>query len=289
MNDRYVDNMDKALHEYVNSVTFDGFSKKEISNLAIRAREKNKKNIFRMIAVMSFSVFISLTAIIYYNQYRNIENIVIPRQIEGNIDINIKTNIEEKPIAQLYLADENNIKENYKQDLLIYTADADVNNLSSGYIVTNPENIYVSNSEISKIYIIKVEKIIEYLFESKVPVTKFKASIIKSLKGNDSGEIEITINGGVASVYDIEKNNLNIPLDKKYASLSESNKKNTFVKIISDFDYRHIEMPIENMSYIVSLDQNNRVIVNCECPFLEFDIEKNEYKNKNNEWKEINY
>lgn len=289
MNDRYVDNMDKALHEYVNSVTFDGFSKKEISNLAIRAREKNKKNIFRMIAVMSFSVFISLTAIIYYNQYRNIENIVIPRQIEGNIDINIKTNIEEKPIAQLYLADENNIKENYKQDLLIYTADADVNNLSSGYIVTNPENIYVSNSEISKIYIIKVEKIIEYLFESKVPVTKFKASIIKSLKGNDSGEIEITINGGVASVYDIEKNNLNIPLGKKYASLSESNKKNTFVKIISDFDYRHIEMPIENMSYIVSLDQNNRVIVNCECPFLEFDIEKNEYKNKNNEWKEINY
>lgn len=289
MNDRYVDNMDKALHEYVNSVTFDGFSKKEISNLAIRAREKNKKNIFRMIAVMSFSVFISLTAIIYYNQYRNIENIVIPRKIEGNIDINIKTNIEEKPIAQLYLADENNIKENYKQDLLIYTADADVNNLSSGYLVTNPENIYVSNSEISKIYIIKVEKIIEYLFESKVPVTKFKASIIKSLKGNDSGEIELTINGGVASVFDIEKNNLNISLDKKYASLSESNKKNTFVKIISDFDYRHIEIPIENMSYIVSLDQNNKVIVNCEYPFLEFDIEKNEYKNKNNEWKEINY
>lgn len=287
--DRDIDNMDKALYEYVSSINFDGFSKEEIHNIATRAKRKKKIGICQCVALFSFFILISMATITFYINYTN-NNIYIYSKINNDMGNKISINEEEKLNAELFIKENENIEKKEEIDIVIYKANTDVDNIySAGCFAEDPSKVYVPIENVSRLYIIKVEKILESSFVAKTPTTKFKASIINSIKGQDSGEIEITSNGGIVSIYDIEKSDLNIKLDNKYSSLSDIDKKNTFVRLISDFDYNQIEEPIVGKIYIVSLDENNKVISNCDYPLLEFNLESNLYKTRGNQWKKFNY
>lgn len=292
---KYIDDVDIALHKHISNITFEGFTKEEIHNIASRARREEKINICKMVAIFSTFVFISITSIGICINYMNKSDINIYSKFNATANNEININKEEKPNAELYVEEKehtenNNIINNTKIDVLLYKADSGISNdLASGCFAQNPNKILLSAKDIPQIYVIKVEEILESSFATQVPTTKFRASIINSIKGNKKGEIEVISNGGITSIYEIEKSNLDITLSDKYRNLSNEEKKNTFVRLISDYDYNHIEEPMVGKIYIVSLDEGNKVISNCEYPLLEFNLENNLYKTKKNEWKNFNY
>lgn len=292
---KYIDDMDIALHKHVSNVTFEGFTKEEIHNIASKARRKEKINICKMVAIFSTFVFIFITSIGIYINYMNKGDVNIYSKYNVTANNEINENKEEKPNAELYVEEKedtenNNIINNTKVDVILYKADSGISNeLSAGCFAQSPEKVLLSVKDIPQIYVIKVEEILESSFATQVPITKFRASIINSIKGDKKGEIEVSSNGGITSIYEIEESNLDITLADKYRNLSNEEKKNTFVRLISDYDYNHIEEPIVGKIYIVSLDERNKVISNCEYPFLEFDLNNNLYKTKKNEWKNFDY
>ena len=140
--------------------------------------------------------------------------------------------------------------------------------------------------EISQIYIVKINKIQESYVISQTPFTKLNVNILKCIKGKDTENINIILNEGKISIFDLEKTDLNKFIDDRYKNLSEEYKKNTFVRVISENNFKRIAEPVEGKVYIVSLNSNNEVISNCNYPFLRFDLNKNLYE-KENIWYEL--
>ncbi len=289
---RYVDNMDKSLHEYISSITFDGLSKEEIHGIAMRAKKKQKRNIYKIVAVFLFLVLISITSVNLYKKYTDYGNMAISSKIDSSIDDKINLNIDEKPKAELSNEESViNIGLSNIVDIVIFKSKNGSNYEpnSKGCFNINTDEIFVSLEDVAKLYVVKVEKVLEYSFAMQNPITKLYCSIVKNIKGKDLGNIEITLNGGVISIFELENSNLDYELSDKYYNLSENDKKNTFVRIISDFDYENLDIPEQGKYYIVSLDENNKNISNCKYPFLEFDVEKNLYKTSVDKWRNFEY
>ena len=144
---------------------------------------------------------------------------------------------------------------------------------------TKKNEKYVNEVEISQIYIVKINKIQESYVISQTPFTKLNVNILKCIKGKDTENINIILNEGKISIFDLEKTDLNKFIDDRYKNLSEEYKKNTFVRVISENNFKKIAEPVEGKVYIVSLNSNNY-------PFLRFDLNKNLYE-KENIWYEL--
>ena len=242
------DYIDKALYEYVNNISFDGFTKEEIKNIVAKAKKNRKVEIYKMVAVLSFFIILSVSCVLVYKNYTSSnENIVYT----SNIDM----------------------KSQMVKETIQYTLDNDKNsNISISDNILPEENVYV----------IKVESILEYYTVNGKPKTKINGTIIKNMKEEKSDNIEFVVDGGIFNVNEIV--DMNIKLDSKYQALSDNEKVNTYIRVLPV----GLAIPEIQKTYLVTLDKDKNVIYNARYPFLEYDINKNEYKDEN-EWKIFEY
>ena len=284
--EKYTDEFDMALHERINSIRTKSYQKSDIKNIIKRAKIEKRRKIYFCSSVISF-IFIAIG--ITTLSLRYIKNDIVLNNViadnEQNLDLNINNDNEIKPLAELYQEEYSNVLETivYKT---IPENDSYISSASAGCFIRPPEDVYVSNQIPDKIYIIRVDEILEYSFALNKPMTKLRVTIINSVDemGQDSGQIDININGGVVSIFELENSSLDYQLDSKYIILTTEEKKNTFVRLISENDYDKISVPEVGKYYIVSLDKNNNLVTNSTYPFLEYDIENNLYKDHLGNW-----
>ena len=264
--EKYIDEFDIALHERINSIKTKSYQKSDIENIIKRAKiERKRKKYIYSLAISIIFIFAGMAALSlrYINKNDILNNIVA----EKNQNLNFDISNEDKPLAELETITYKNNSEN-----LFST--------SAGCFIRWPEEVYVNNQTPDKIYIIRLDKILEYSFALSKPITKLRVTIINSVNemGKDSGQIDININGGVVSIFELENSSLDYQLDSKYKDLTTEEKKNTFVRLVSDNDYNKCPTPEEGKYYIVSLDKDNNLVTNSTYPFFEYDIENNLYK-----------
>lgn len=243
------DYIDKALYEYVNNISFDGFTKEEIKNIVAKAKKNRKVEIYKMVAVLSFFIILSVSCVLVYKNYTSSnENIVYT----SNIDM----------------------KSQMVKETIQYTLDNDKNS-----------NILISDNILPEenVYVIKVESILEYCIVNGNPKTKLKGTVIKNMKEEKSDNIEFVVDGGIFNVNEII-DMMNIKLDSEYQALSDNEKVNTYIRVLPV----GLAIPEIQKTYLVTLDNDKNVIYNAKYPFLEYDINKNEYKDEN-EWKIFEY
>lgn len=295
---KYVDKMDIILHEQISNIKNPKLTDIDISNIIKKAEKIRRRKILRNVAVFFAFALVSMSVIIVRKNILN-NNYVIDNKfadIDNNIVINNSN--DEKPIAELYENNNNgsNVSENgniktEEIKTVIYTLKGDnsaFNSTSSGCFETNPNEVYVSMENVSKMYVLEVEQIVEYSFATQKPITKLECKILDTVKGEECENIQISLDGGIVSIFELENSNLEYSLDEEYKNLSDTEKKNTFVRLVSSISYNKLAEPKAGKCYIVSLNENNEVIENCDYPFLEFDFNNKLYK-KDNVWNEFNF
>ena len=119
--------------------------------------------------------------------------------------------------------------------------------------------------ELDYVAIIKVNKILGYTNYSEIqkrytiPITKFEATVEKSLKGNISGTVEINKYGGIISMADWEKT---FTEEKKeqmgYNNIPIEEKENTYINICNSITMSWAEVK-ENGTYLVLLKEDTEV------------------------------
>lgn len=261
----YKDDIDRILYEQIKSMKVQKFNKDEIKHIIQKAKTIKRNRIISKVAILT--MIILMTGIFLYSN--NMLN------IKGKLDkINLEFNRgNEIAKAELYNERKVQAEQEYVPNTIIYKE-------------TVKNEKYVNEVEISQIYIVKINKIQESYVISQTPFTKLNVNILKCIKGKDTENINIILNEGKISIFDLEKTDLNKFIDDRYKNLSEEYKKNTFVRVISENNFKRIAEPVEGKVYIVSLNSNNEVISNCNYPFLRFDLNKNLYE-KENIWYEL--
>lgn len=119
--------------------------------------------------------------------------------------------------------------------------------------------------ELDYVAIIKVNKILGYTNYSEIqkrytiPITKFEATVEKSLKGNISGTVEINKYGGIISMADWEKT---FTEEKKeqlgYNNIPIEEKENTYINICNSVTMSWADVK-ENGKYLVFLKEDTEV------------------------------
>lgn len=264
----YNDDIDRILSEKINNIKSENkFTLDEIKNIIVSA--KNKKRIRKYYVTIGFS-FTFLFIILVISCLKS--NFKIYNKFNNSYQFDLVAN--KIPKAEISTSNDNYVVLDKEKNIYKVT------------YVDDSYQEYVNIENITKLYIIRVDKITESLFINEKPVTKMKCTILNSLIGDEkSDNIEIIIEGALFSIKDLEPYKLKYNLDETF--LEENKNEPLLVRLISEFADSKIEMPTEGSIYIVSLNENNEVIINCQYPFLYFS--NNTYKTKDNQWKTVEF
>lgn len=143
--------------------------------------------------------------------------------------------------------------------------------------VYSKKNIVVTDELPTNIALVTIDKISSNGFKEGIPNMKLEVTINDNLIGNINGNVEIELDSCICKISDID-------------SIDESFSLNTddYVRLVLDERMKNIAFAKEGVSYIVSLNENNKVINRCVYPFYEYDPETKKVK-IGEEWQDIDF
>ena len=264
------DCFDKELIKKFSNVKDDikGFSINDIENIILIAEKRKRKKVYSFFLLATCASFIFLFCI----------NFLLSTKI--NLDV---TGIKVMGNKTITLESDDLVYAQSTDSNLNYRAENENGNAISK-LYSKPKSNYVKMELIKEIYVIKIKEIMPSTFKSDVPITKVKADIVETIKGNKVNEIEFNIEWGIYSIRQLRELNKENFIPTEYMDVDEKGAINNFIQIMSENNYENYKRIGIGKYFIVSLDEYESVIENCDYPFLEFNIENNTYY-KDGQWK----
>lgn len=200
--------------------------------------------------------------------------------------------------GQKLVADNNNIPEN-----IISDGEQKLDELvPNQQIVIGSKDIipyasyYTSGIDVKYVLAIRVNKILGYTNYSEkqekysIPVTKFEAEVLKCLKGNVAGNIEIYTTGGIISLADWEKTLNDEQKEKQgYNKMTQEYKENTYVEIVTSLNLDRAKLEVGKV-YLVCLEDSyfyDGLYTAGAYGMKEYDMNINSIKENNGKWTHI--
>ena len=167
--------------------------------------------------------------------------------------------------GQKLVADNNDIPKDIisdgeqKLEEIIANQQIVIGSLSDASHIGYATSYFTSGIDVKYVLAIKVNKILGYTNYSKrqdkysIPVTKFEAEVLKCLKGNIDGNIEINTTGGIISLADWEKTLNDEQKEKQgYNKMTQEYKENTYVEIVTSLNLDRAKLEVGKV-YLVCL------------------------------------
>ncbi|MDO4283652.1 MAG: hypothetical protein Q4D02_08470 [Clostridia bacterium] len=233
---------------------------------------------FKYAAVFVLIIGITITLIIILNKQNKNENIQTP-----NVAVEKPIQNEEKklPVASSII---NLIGDEYVQNRNLFIS---------------PVGLNLVEEETQNIVVVKLEKILYYTnyIEKRnvytiTPFTASKVSVVKSYKGNLTGELEIMSYGGVITLSDYEKacepeQIKKQGLDKK----TQEEKDTTYIEVLNSLT-APLPKLVEGKYYLVFMNYNDNFekYQVLDTLLYEYDIETDKIRNTDtNEWEDYTF
>ena len=265
-----MDNLDMLLKNKYEKINVENLNEEYVYNILNKNEYRKNKYIYKVACLFIICVIFISIIVIKSGSFLNIEKIANDNVDDEYINRDRASKYENSnlPVAS--------------EEINLFESNASYATLKADYVL-----------------VVKIEKILEYTNYSEIlnsytyPVTKIKAKVINSLKGNIDENIEFCKQGGIISISDFEKTLTDEQIKKYgYDKKTKEEKDNTYVKVTSSIDL-DMAKEEEGKTYLVTLRKDTKVYDSLITVGIfgmrEFNIETNCIKDENSgKWENIN-